>query len=198
MYKKGCKSLAGNYRPVSLTCISYKLLEHIICSHIHKHLDRHSILTAFQHGFLARMSCETQLLVTLQDLLSIRDQGTQIDLAILDFSKAFDRVPHEQLLGKLEYYGIQGPILNWTAAFLRGRVQRVVLDGMASDHTPVDSGVPQGTVLGPLLFLIHINDLPQVVTSSVQLFADDFLLYHPKNSRDNQLALQKDIDTLQL
>ena len=198
VYKKGCKNLAGNYRPVSLTCISCKLLEHIICSHIHKHLDRHGILTAFQHGFRARMSCETQLLVTLQDLLSIRDRGTQIDLTILDFSKAFDTVPHERLLGKLEYYGIQGPILNWTAAFLRGRVQRVVLHGIASDHTPVDSGVLQGTVLGPLLFLIHINDLPQVVTSSVRLFADDCLLYRPINSQDDQLALQKDLDTLQL
>ena len=196
VYKKGCKNLAGNCRPVSLTCISCKLLEYIICSHIHKHLDRHGILTAFEHGFRARMSSETQLPVTLQDLLSIRDRGTQIDLTILGFSKAFDTVPHERLLGKLGYYGIQGPILNWTAAFLRGRVQRVILDGIASDHTPVDFVVPQGTILGPLLFLIHINDLPQVVTSSVWLFADDCLLYRPINSRDDQLALQKDLDTL--
>ena len=137
------------------------------------------------------MSCETQLLVTLQDLLSIRDRGTQIDLAIFDFSKAFDTVPHERLLGKLEYYGIQGPILNWTAAFLRGRVQRVVLDSIASDHTTVDSGVHHGTVLGLLLFLIHINDL-------LRLFADDCLLYRPINRREDQLALQKDLHTLQL
>ena len=198
VYKKGCKNLAGNYRPVSLTCISCKLLEHIICSHIHKHIDRHGILTAFQHGFRARMSCETQLLVTLHDHLSIRDRGIQIDLAILDFSKAFDTVPHERLLGKLEYYGIQGPILNWTAAFLRGRVQRVVQDGIASDHTTVDSRVHHGTVLGPLLFLIHINDLPQVFTSSVRLFADDCLLYRPIISQEDQLALQKDLHTIQL
>ena len=99
VYNKGCKNLAGNYRPVSLTCISCKPLEHIICSHIHTHLGLHGILTAFQHGFRARRSCETQLLITLRDLLSIRDWGTQIDLAILDFLKAFDTVPHERLLG---------------------------------------------------------------------------------------------------
>ena len=198
VYQKDCKNLAGNYRHVSLTCISCKLLEHIICSHIRKRLDHHGISTAFQHVFHAHMSCETQLQVTLQDFLPIRDQGTEIYLGILDFSKAFDTVLHERLLGKLEYYDIQGPILNWTAAFLRGQVQRLVLDGIACDHTPVDSGVPQGTVLRPLLFLIHINDLPQVVTSSVRLFAENCLLYHLISSRDDQLALQKDLDTLQL
>ena len=120
-----------NYRPVSLTCVPCKILEHIICKHIRLHLEKHGILTPLNHGFRSKFSCETQLLVTLQDLLSAQDVNCQIDLAVLDFSKAFDTVPHERLLGKLDFYGVQGPILNWIAAFLKNRVQSV------PERTPV-------------------------------------------------------------
>ena len=105
---------------------------------------------------------------------------SQIDVAILDFSKAFDTVPHAGLLGKLEHYGIDSKILLWITNFLNNRKQRVVVDGSFSNYDDVESGVPQGTVLGPLLFLLHINDLPSCVNSKVRLFADDCLLYGSK------------------
>ena len=163
----------------SLTCVCCKLLEHIICTHIIHHLDTQNILSKLQHGFRARHSCVSQLTITMHDLHKHRDKRTQIDLAILDFSKAFDTVPHQRMLGKLSLYGIKGPILNWIAAFLKDRHQRVVVEGMTSGPEPVHSGVPQGSVLGSLLFILHINDLPNVVTSQVRLLADDCLLYLP-------------------
>ena len=197
IFKKGSRNLAENYRPVSLTCVCCKLMEHIITSHIRQHLDQHSILSTLQHGFGKFFSCETQLLVTLQDLLSYRDKNIQIDLAVLDFSKAFDTVPHKRMLGKLSHYGIKGPVLRWIAAFLADRTQRVVIEGTHSPPAPVLSGVPQGTVFGPLLFLCHINDLPSVVNSQVRLFADDCLMYRPITSEADQVSLQRDLTALE-
>ena len=143
-----------------------------------------------------KISCETQLLLTLQDLLLARDRKIQTDVAILDFSKAFDTVPHDHLLGKLWFFGIHGPLLDWTAAFLKTREQTVVVDGRRSSQCKVLSGVPQGTVLGPLLFLMHINDLPSVVTSQVRLFADDCLMYRPIRSIADQFELQREAQYL--
>ena len=162
---------------------------------MHKHLEQHDILTSLQHGLRSRRSCETQLLVTLFDLLSLRDTKVQVNVLVLDFSKAFDTVPRDHLMGKLEHYGISGPILNWINVFMKIREQRVQVDGAFSSSTSVDSGVPKGTALGPLLFLLHINDLPQVVSSQVRLFADDCLLYRGIRCREDQLALQRDLTT---
>ena len=116
----------------------------------------------------------------------------------MDFAKAFDKVPHRRLFGKLDYYGIQGSTHKWISSWLSGRSQQVVLDGEASDPVPVLSGVPQGLVLGPILFLIFINDLPDNIKSSVRLFADDCVLYRNIQSLQDCLILQKDLDSLGL
>ncbi|KAI8513198.1 hypothetical protein Bbelb_098370 [Branchiostoma belcheri] len=197
IFKKGDRAVPSNYRPVSLTCISCKLLEHIIHSQIMKHLESYSILTDYQHGFRAKRSTETQLILTVHDIAGALNSKRQVDLAILDFTKAFDKVPHGRLISKLEYYGIQGPTLNWLKAFLTNREQTVVVEGKASAPVKVASGVPQGTVLGPLLFLLYINDLPDQLDSNVRLFADDCLLYVELSTQTDSQLLQKDLNTLE-
>ena len=118
IFKKGSKLQAVNYRPVSLTCITCKLFEHIICRHVLDHLEQHKILTDLQHGFRSGRSCETQLITTFQDIAEMYDKkGSQIDIAVLDFSKAFDTVPHDGLLSKLKHYGIDKNIWQWISNF---------------------------------------------------------------------------------
>ena len=122
------------------------------------------------------------------------DKSAQIDVAVLDFSKAFDRVPHQRLLSKIEYYGVRGNTNRWIASFLRGRCQRVVVDGSSSGPSNVISGVPQGSVLGPLLFLLYINDIGDNLTSTLRLFADDCLLYREITCSEDTIRLQADLD----
>ena len=193
LFKKGDRHKAENYRPVSLTSVTGKLLEHIICRELLNHLERYNILTSLNHGFRAGFSCETQLILTLHDLLQAYDKGEQMDVCILDFSKAFDTVPHDKLLYKLGEYGVRGPVHKWLTSFLTKRHMRVVVEGEHSKSVTVDSGVPQGTVLGPVLFLCHINDLPECVKSQVRLFADDCLLYRKINSQEDHNILQNDL-----
>ena len=137
VFKKGSRSDPANYRPVSLTCILCKLMEHVLCTHIRGHLERHGILTPEQHGFRGKHSCETQLLMTTHELLKERDVGHQVDVAILDFSKAFDTVPHKRLLNKLEMYGIhsESETHKWISNFLVGRNQSVIVDGSRSEES---------------------------------------------------------------
>ena len=196
IFKKGEKYKPSNYRPVSLTCICCKIQEHILTSNILKHLDAHNILTDCQHGFRARRSCETQLLSLAEELSSGLDKKEQHDMVVLDFSKAFDRVPHHRLLGKLEHYGVRGSTLGWIKAFLTDRVQQVTVEGATSQSLHVLSGVPQGTVLGPLLFLVFINDLPDCVQSRVRLFADDCVLYRQIKDQNDCTILQHDLEEL--
>ena len=188
---------------MSLTCICCKTLEHILVSNINKHLALDSILADCQHGFRSRRSCETRLVQIVHDIFSNLD-GTmnrgqkQTDLIIMDFEKAFDKVPHRSLLHKLDSYGIRGSTHKWISSLLSGRVQQVVLDVQATEPVLVLSGVPQGSVLGPILFQISIYDLPDNIESSVHLFADDCVLYRNIHSLQDCLILQEVLDSIGL
>jgi len=198
VYKKGDRYAAENYRPVSLTSICCKLLEHIIVSNMMSHFEEHHILNDCQHGFRSKRSCETQLIGMVHDLATNLDKRNRTDLIILDFSKAFDKASHQRLLYKLQYYGIHGNLHQWISNFLGNRTQRVVLDGATSDEISVTSGVPQGTVLGPILFLAYINDLPECLKySKVRLFADDAIVYKTIKCPEDQYKLQSDIHNLE-
>ena len=197
IFKKGSRTEAANYRPISLKSVASKLLEHIIYTHVMKHLELHNILTDSQHGFRAKRSTETQLIQTIHDISKSLDKKETVDMAILDFTKAFDKVPHQRLIHQLNYYGISGSIATLIEMFLIGRTQQVVVNGATSSSTTVTSGVPQGTVLGPLLFLLYINDLPYKLFTSVRLFADDFILYTPIRTQNDSSLLQNDLLKLQ-
>lgn len=198
IYKKGTKSDPANYRPISLTCILCKTLEHIVSSSVTKHFTQANLFYELQHGFREKRSCQTQLLMLIDDILKSINQRSQVDLILLDFSKAFDMVNHEKLLYKLHYYGIRGQTLSWIKSFLDNRSQSVVVNGSKSSTIPVSSGVPQGSVLGPLLFLIYINDLPDFVKhSKVRLFADDTALYLSLTVSSHSSLLQQDLHQLE-
>jgi hypothetical protein len=198
IYKKGKRFEAINYRPVSLTCIACKIMEHIITSNIMKHADSQKILYPFQHGFRRGLSCETQLIELIDDVTVNMDEGKQTDCLVMDFSKAFDKVSHSLLTYKLNHYGIRGKTNQWIKSFLSGRTQRVVVEGDTSDSIPVASGVPQGSVLGPSLFLFYINDMPHNIASKIRLFADDTISYLAVTSESDCDVLQRDLDKLAL
>ena len=181
---------------ISLTSICCKILEHIIFTKNMNHFDCYSVLTDRRHGFRSKHSTESQMIITTQDQAQSLNKKLQVYMIILDFSKAFDTVPHNRLLNKLDRYGNRNKTHTWISNFLTYRKQRVVIGGEHSTWTQVMSGVPQGTVLGPLLFLTYINYLPNNIHSSIRLFADDCVLYREiKNEIDSQ-ELQKDLNSL--
>ena len=184
-----------NYRPISLLSLVSKLLERVI--HIHVSEFVHSSLNEQQHGFRKRRSCTTQLLGVFHDVGKALDCGKEADLINLDFSKAFDSVLHKKLIYKLKLHGISGSLLNWFTDHLNERRQRAVVNGVASSYLKATSGVPQGSILGPLLFLIYSNDLPDAANHSVvPMFADDSKCYREIAKPLDRNQLQADLNSL--
>ena len=192
IHKKGNKKLASNYRPVSLTSLVCKKMEEIIRDIVMDFAKRTHTLSKKQFGFIGGRSTVLQLLKVMDEWTRILDEGGEIDVIFMDFMKAFDKVPHRRLEEKLRSYGIDGQLLNWIKDFLNGRKQRVVVN----EWKDVVSGVPQGSVIGPLLFVLYINDLPDVVEAEVYLFADDTKIFC-KILENGSSSLQEYLNRLQ-
>ena len=196
IFKKGSKTKPGNYRPVSLTSQCCKIFERILRKYIVAHLEDNHCISTHQHGFMKKRSCQTNLLETFEDWTQLIDEGAGMDVVFLDYQKAFDTVPHTRLNRKLRGYGVTGKVLNWISEFLRERTQRVSVNNHLSSWTKVISGVPQGSVLGPLLFIVYVNELPDLISNKMKMYADDTKLYGPATKQDEVESMQKDINTL--
>ena len=196
LFKKGSRNMSVNYRPVSLTSVICKLLEAIIRDHMMAFLVKHKLINTYQHGFLKARSCLTHLLCFFEEITKWVDDGSPVDVIYLDFQKAFDRVPHQRLIFKLKSHCMGNSIINWIELWLTDRRQRVVVDGEVSSWKSVLSGVPQGSVLGPILFIVYINDLEEGVTGKILKCADDTKLFTKNKEIGDKQNLQDDIEKL--
>ena len=179
IYKNGVSSSVENYRPISLTCITCKVFETVVKDCMISFLQRHGLINSAQHGFLAGHSTCTNLLQSLNDWTISVKNGNCTRVAHVDFSRAFDSVCHPKLMLKLRGYGFEGPLLTIIKSFLDMRIQCVNINGAHSHSKFMISGVPQGSVLGPLLFIIYINDIVDIFSNNIvsKYFADDAKLY---------------------
>ena len=188
--KTAIEKKAENYRPISLTSVAGKAMEKMTRDKLGNHMERNNLTTKSQHGFVSGRSCTTQLLEFMEEATQALDRGEDVDVIYLDFAKAFDKVPHKRLLRKLSGYGIKGKVHNWIKEFLSNRKQRVIIDRTKSEWRKVTSGIPQGSVLGPILFLIFIFDMPEVLNCCIKLFADDSKLYSPIKEENDRIRMQ--------
>ena len=199
IFKGGSRNSPQNYRPVSLTSVCCKILERIITGKMMLYMEEHGILSKDQFGFRGGRSTEDQMLLTYGKICEVVDGGGAVDMVYMDYSKAFDVVSHEILLEKLRSLGFEDRIVSWVGDFLKDRVFEVSVGGCRSGGRVVLSGVPQGSVLGPLLFLVYVNHLTQGVSCSWKAFADDFKLYtfySCDDFWDRSCALQRDLDSI--
>ena len=196
IHKKGSRVQAENYRPISLTSQLCKVFEFIMMEALVDHLEKLCLLYESQHGFRRGRSCLSNLLAFLEKATKAVDDGLSMDVMYLDLAKAFDKVPHERLSRKLTSHGIEGEVRQWLENWLKGRQQRVCIDGHSSTWTNVVSGVPQGSVIVPILFLIYINDLDLGVENEILKFADDTKLYGIVTNETEAKTLQTDLNRL--
>ena len=194
-FKKGKRDFVENYRPIALLPVISKVLKRCVLAGLRDHISH--LISREQHGFLAGGSCVTQLRRVLHYIGGQVDAGKQIDIIYLDMSKAFDKVDHTKLLARLYQYGITGKLHDWFRSYLKGRKQQVTVLGATSRELPVTSGVPQGSLLGPILFLLFVDDLPNIVkTSTVACYADDPEIFKSIDSITDSNALQSDLNDL--
>ena len=165
-------------------------------SHIAKHIAKNNIIISEQHGLRNKLSTITQLINTTTDWANTLNNKGQTDIIFLDFSNAFYKISHKFILSKLHYNGIRNHTLRWIGTFLSNSTQTTVVNGVHSSYVEVTSGVPQGSVLGPMLFLLYINDINNAITSQIKLFADDSVLYRNIHNQNDQVILQNDLDTI--
>ena len=197
IYKKGNRAEAVNYRPVSLTSHVVKVYERVLRKVMVQYLEDNNLISCKQHGFRAGRSCLTQMLSHFDDIMVGLTEGMDTDSIYLDYAKAFDKVDHGLLLQKLQRYGFNSKVTSWIQSFLTNRSQSVVVSGHHSKISEILSGVPQGTVLGPLLFIIFINDLEHCVShSNISFFADDTRICKKITCEDDVKLLQKDLDSV--
>ena len=173
LHNKGGRDKSENYRPIGLTGIVGKMLESIVKDNIVAFFDENYLIRDSQHGFTSGRSCLTNLLDFMEEITRELDNGNCVDVVYLDFAKAFDKVPHKRLLSKLEAHGVTGNVLRRIDGWLSNRRQKVSVEGELSEWAEVKSGLPQGSVLGPLLFLVYINDIDENILSKFEKFADD-------------------------
>ena len=196
LFKKGDKRSPGNYRPVSLTCVICKIMEKLIREQIVNHMKGNKLFSNKQYGFIEGRSTGLQLIKVIDLWTEMLENDNEIDIIYMDFKKAFDTVPHHRLLKKIQSYGIAGNIYQWIKSFLTHRKQRVSIKGTFSTWEETTSGIPQGSVLGPLLFVIYINDMPEQINSKIFMFADDTKIFTEISTRSDQDMLQEDIKKL--
>jgi hypothetical protein len=199
VFKKGNKHLVSNFRPISLLCPADKVMEMIVNDAIVAYLDENNLISPNQHGFCKAKSTVTQLLVTLNEWTGCVDDGVSFDAFYIDIAKAFDSIPHNLLLYKLQCYGIKGLLLDWCISYLSDRRQLVAVDNYESAILPVSSGVPQGSILGPTLFVLFMNDIELCLRwSKIKLYADDSKIcyYFEKDQNCDPYNLQTDIDNI--
>ena len=196
IFKKGNRNDPGNFRPVSLTSVVCKMMESIMKDNILRQVEERGIMTPFQHGFQSGKSCLTNTLETLEAWTRLLDAGIGVDVVYLDYRKAFDTVPHKRLIRKLGSMGLGRGTVGWILDFLSDRRMRVQVNGSFSSWREVCSGVPQGSVLGPLLFLLFVNDLPDWIRTNIRLFADDAKLWKEISCLEDREELQADLDRL--
>jgi hypothetical protein len=194
IFKGGSREEAANYRPICLTSVVCKVLERIVKQHLQVRLE--TFISPKQHGFQKSRSCISNLLTAREKWAEILDSDRRLDVVFVDFSKAFDKVSHKQLLLKLKALGVVGNLLRWIADFLEGRTMRVQVNQSLSNSVSMTSGVPQGSVLGPELFKIYINDLPEALAADCLLYADDIKLWGAVSTVEEADLLQSSLDSL--